>query len=35
MSGEPKSWPALVGTDATEAEQQLKAEGNEFLNRKF
>ncbi len=35
MSDEPKSWPALVGKDATEAEQQIKAEGNEILNRKF
>jgi hypothetical protein len=32
MSGQPKSWPELVGKDASEVEQQLKAEGNEISN---
>lgn len=31
MSGEPKSWPDLVGKDASEAERQIKAEGNKIL----
>jgi len=32
MSGQPKSWPELVGKDVSEVEQQIKAEGNEISN---
>lgn len=31
MSQEAKSWPDLVGKDANEAEQQIKAEGKENI----